>query len=157
MRIKRFISLSKIMFSFGLFGDYNCIRKLAKKYKLFYPLYKLYEAFHGSFLPLNNNVKGNIFFPHGPKGCFFSTSCTIGTGCTIMQHVTIGSNFVGKYRGECGAPCIGNNVFIGAGAKIIGPIKIGDNAKIGAGCVVFKDVPANATCVMDQPRVIIKS
>lgn len=149
----------KIILSFGLFGDYNTIRKFAKRSKLFYPLYKLYEAFHSSFLPLNNNIQGNIIFPHGVKGCFFSTTCTIGTGCIIMQHVTIGSNSINKCKkgGKFGAPSIGNNVFIGAGAKIIGPVKIGNNAKIGAGCVVVKDVPANATCVMEKPRIIIKS
>lgn len=58
--------------------------------------------------------------------------------------------------GKYGAPNIGNNVFIGAGAKIIGPVTIGDNAKIGAGCIVVKDIPANATCVMEKPRIIIK-
>ena len=58
--------------------------------------------------------------------------------------------------GKFGAPQIGNNVFIGAGAKIIGPVIIGDNARIGAGCIVVKDVPANATCVMQSPRLIIK-
>ncbi len=149
----------KIILSFGLFGDYNIIRRYAKKSKLFYPLYKLYEAFHCCFLPLNNNIQGDIFFPHGVKGCFFSTTCTIGTGCTIMQHVTIGSNYVNKCKnggGKYGAPNIGNNVFIGAGAKIIGPVTIGDNAKIGAGCIVVKDIPANATCVMEKPRIIIK-
>lgn len=47
-------------------------------------------------------------------------------------------------------------MFISAGAKIIEPITIGDNAKIGAGCIVVKDVPVNVTCVMQNPRLIIK-
>ena len=55
-----------------------------------------------------------------------------------------------------GAPEIGNNVFVGAGAKIIGKVKIGDGAKIGAGCIVVEDVPPNAVCVMNKPRIIIK-
>lgn len=55
-----------------------------------------------------------------------------------------------------GAPQIGNNVFIGAGAKLIGKIKIGNNVKIGAGCVVVTDIPDNATVVMHKPRIIIK-
>lgn len=143
--------------TFGIFGDYNVVRKLAKKTILFYPLYKLFEAFHGSFLPLNNTIEGDILFPHSAKGCFFSTGTKIGKNCIIMQHVTIGSNYVGKEKKEgakFGSPTIGNNVFIGAGAKIIGPVTIGDNAKIGAGCVVSMDVPANSTCVMDKPRII---
>lgn len=86
----------KSLLTFGMFGDYNKVRRLTKRCKLFYPLYKLFELFHCSFLPLNNKIKGNIIFPHGAKGCFFSTTCSIGENCTIMQHVTIGSNFIGK-------------------------------------------------------------
>ena len=56
-----------------------------------------------------------------------------------------------------GAPEIGDNVFIGAGAKIIGKIKIGNNVRIGAGCIVVTDIPDNATVVMSKPRVILKS
>lgn len=51
---------------------------------------------------------------------------------------------------------IGDNVFIGAGAKIIGKVKIGNNVKIGAGCIVVTDVPDNAVVVMNKPRIIIK-
>ena len=59
--------------------------------------------------------------------------------------------------GSWGSPTIGNKVFIGAGAKIIGKITIGDKAKIGAGCVVVQDVPAGATCVMQNSRIIVKN
>ncbi len=55
-----------------------------------------------------------------------------------------------------GYPVIGDNVIIGAGAKIVGPIRIGNNVKIGAGCVVAKDIPDNATVVMDHPRIIVR-
>lgn len=51
---------------------------------------------------------------------------------------------------------IGKNVYIGAGAKIIGRVTVGDNARIGAGCVVVDDVPANATVVMPKPRVLLR-
>ena len=77
-----------------------------------------------------------------------------------MQHVTIGSNYINNKKdpnGKYGAPHIGKNVFIGAGAKIIGPVTVGDNARIGAGCIVFQDIPAGATCVMEKPRIIIKN
>lgn len=144
-----------ICVSFGLLGDYNVIRKLAKKYKVFYPLYKMYEHFHASFLPIDNIVKGDIYFPHGPIGCFFSKWVTIGEHCVILQHVTIGSNTITKGNGG-GAPVIKDNVFIGAGAKIIGNITIGNNVKIGAGCIVVTDIPDNAVVVMNKPRIIIK-
>lgn len=55
-----------------------------------------------------------------------------------------------------GAPTIGNQVFIGAGAKIIGKIKIGNNVKIGAGCIIVTDIPDNTTVVMNKPRIIYK-
>lgn len=62
----------------------------------------------------------------------------------------------GDNRGGGGSPVIGDNCLIGAGAKIIGPVKIGNNVKIGAGCVVAVDVPDNATVVMHKPRIIIR-
>ena len=82
----------KLFLTFGMLGDYNLLRRLTLKYKLFYPLYKLYEVFHCANLPLKTDIKGNITFPHSPKGCFFSLFATIDTDCIIMQHVTIGSN-----------------------------------------------------------------
>ena len=53
-----------------------------------------------------------------------------------------------------GFPEIGDNCYIGAGAKIIGNVKIGNNVRIGANCVVVKDLPTNATCVLEKPRII---
>ena len=67
----------------------------------------------------------------------------IGKNVTIMHQVTIGENVTGKD----GSPTIGNNVFIGAGAKIIGDVHIGDNVKIGANAVVTKDVSDNCTVI----------
>lgn len=55
-----------------------------------------------------------------------------------------------------GVPVIGNNVYIGAGAKIIGNVIVGDNVRIGANAIVTLDIPSNATVVMNHPRVIIK-
>ena len=72
-----------------------------------------------------------------------------------MQHVTIGSNFVTKINGGGSAPVLGDNVFVGAGAKIIGPVRIGNNVKIGAGAVVVTDVPDDAVVVMHKPRILV--
>ena len=95
----------------------------------------------------------SICFPHGLCGIFISGGATIGKNCTIFHHVTIGSNTLedSKHRG---APTIGDNVFIGAGAKIIGNVKIGDNVRIGAGAIVVKDIEDNATVVMDNIKII---
>jgi len=54
-----------------------------------------------------------------------------------------------------GAPVIGNDVYIGAGARIIGNVRIGNQCRIGANCVVTKDVPDRATVVLAKPRVFI--
>lgn len=148
----------KIILTFGLRGDYMKIRKYAKKYIVFYPLYKLYEIFHCACLPLENEISDSVKFIHEPRGCFFSKMCKIGENCTIMQQVTIGSNFVNYVPGKkCGAPTIGDNVFVGAGAKIIGNVKIGNNVKVGAGCIVVTDVPDNSTVVMNKPRIISRN
>jgi serine acetyltransferase len=82
----------KIILTFGMLGDYNIIRKYTKKSKIFYPWYKMYEIWHCANLPLQTKFTGYVNFPHSPKGCFFSMFASIGQNCTIMQHVTIGSN-----------------------------------------------------------------
>ena len=86
--------------------------------------------------------------PHNLNGIIVSHNAVIGKNCTIFHQVTIG-------EGRGGAPVIGDNVFIGAGAKLIGHIKIGNNVKIGAGAVVACDVPDDATVVIDKPRIIL--
>ena len=93
--------------------------------------------------------------PHSFNGIFISTDAKIGENCTIYQQVVIGSNKIKESKGY-GAPVIGNNVLIGAGAKIIGNVKIGNNVRIGANCCVTVDIPDNATVVMEKPRIIIK-
>ena len=76
----------------------------------------------------------------------------IGDNVKIMQKVTIGRSIGGN---KSGIPVIGNNVFIGAGAKILGNITIGDGVKIGANSVVLKDVPPYCTAV-GVPAKIVK-
>lgn len=99
-------------------------------------------------------IDGRFVTPHGLNGILISAGSKIGSGCTIFHQVTIGSNTLSdsKYPGS---PVIGNHVYIGAGAKIIGGIRVGDGARIGANCVVVEDVPAGATVVLQRPRVIL--
>ena len=89
------------------------------------------------------------YLPHGLNGIIVSKDAVIGNRCQLYHQVTIGG-------GNGGAPTIGDDVLIGAGAKIIGPVKIGNRVKIGAGCIVAVDVPDDASVVMEKPRVIIK-
>ena len=73
----------------------------------------------------------------------------------IFQQVTIGANTIEGSK-SYGAPTIGSNVYIGAGAKIIGNANIADNCRIGANAVVVEDVPYNSLVVTDKPRIIVK-
>ena len=75
----------------------------------------------------------------------------IGNDCTIYQGVTLGGT--GKDTGKR-HPTIGNNVLIGAGAKVLGPFKVGDGARIAAGAVVLEEVPENATAVGIPAHVV---
>jgi len=125
--------------------------------KLFAPLYvhanqKILDR-HNAIIPCIDDVNPFVT-PHGLAGIFISYGAKIGEGCTIYHQVTIGSNTLPDSRGQ-GAPTIGSNVYIGAGAKIIGNVTVGDNARIGANAVVTFDVPANATVVQEAPRVIL--
>ncbi len=87
-----------------------------------------------------------------PYGIIIHSRAKIGENVTIMQNVTIG----GRRNGDKDAATIGDHVFIGAGAILLGPIKVGERAAIGAGSVVLKDVPAHATAVGNPARIIRK-
>lgn len=92
-------------------------------------------------------------FPHDLYGIFISGGTSIGNDCIIFQHVTIGSNTLKDSKGY-GAPTIGNNVLIGAGATIIGRINIGNNCRIGANCTVTDNIPENCVVVSPKPVVL---
>lgn len=146
------------LLTMGFYGDFFLARKLAKKMFLFHWHYRMYCRFRCADIPLSCEIPESTIFPHDIYGCFFSINTRIGNNCTILHHVTLGSNLEKKYSNtpSWGSPIIGNNVFIGAGAKVIGKITIGDNSKIGAGCIVVKDVPEGATCVMSNSRIILQ-
>lgn len=91
-----------------------------------------------------------LFIDHGCAVVIGETTI-IGDNCTIYQGATLGGT--GKHIGKR-HPTIGNNVMIGAGAKVLGPINIGDNAKIAAGAVVLKDIPENSTAVGVPARIV---
>ena len=94
-----------------------------------------------------------LFIDHG-HGVVIGETAILGDNVTLYQGVTLGGT--GKEQGKR-HPTIGNNVLIGAGAKILGSFTIGDNCKIGAGSVVLKDVPYNSTVVGVPGRIIIRT
>lgn len=108
-----------------------------------------------SWIGYNSEIVEKPVFPHDIIGIFISGDAKIGKGAVIFQHVTIGSNTLPGSKSK-GAPQIGDNVFIGAGAKIIGNVRIGNNCKVGAGTVVTIDLPDNSVAVMNHPRIILQ-
>ena len=92
-----------------------------------------------------------LFIDHG-TGVVIGETAIIGNNVTLFHGVTLGGT--GKEKGKR-HPTIGNNVFIGSGAKILGNIIIGDNVKIGANAVILKNVPSNVT-IVGVPGKIVK-
>lgn len=95
-------------------------------------------------IPSELEIGEGAVFPHGFNGVHIAKEARIGRNCQIMQHVTIGVNIIR----DGAAPIIGDDVFIGASAVLIGRCTIGRGAKIGAGVtLVDADVPAGATII----------
>jgi serine O-acetyltransferase len=134
-----------------------------------YNLYKLANKLHEKKVPF---IPGRItWFIRNVYGCSIPHTAKIGEGTNIGYNgigvvihyrAVIGSNCIispgvtiGGTSGKKDVPIIGNNVMIGTGAKILGPVKIGNNVVIGANSVVTKDVPDNCM-VVGIPAKIIK-
>ena len=90
-----------------------------------------------------------LLIDHG-SGVVIGETAIVGDNCTIYQGVTLGGT--GKEKGKR-HPTIGNNVLIGAGAKVLGSFKVGDNSVIASNSVVLHEVPENSTCVGAPARV----
>ncbi len=91
-----------------------------------------------------------FFIDHG-EGVVIGETTIVGDDVLIYQQVTLGGT--GKEKGKR-HPTLGNNVIVGAGAKILGNISIGDYVRIGAGSVVIDDVPENSTVVGIPGRIV---
>jgi len=94
-----------------------------------------------------------LFIDHG-MGVVIGETSVIGDDVTLYQGVTLGGT--GKEKGKR-HPTIGNGVVIGAGARILGNIRVGDNSRVGAGSVVLRDVPDNSTIVGVPGHVILRA
>src|SRR6266568_4306306 len=108
-------------------------------YKL---LFKLIQIVTGIELPCETDVGNNFVIDHF-GGIIVSGYARFGDNCRIRNGVVVGLRRIEEKT----APVIGNNVDIGSGAKLLGPIKIGDNSIVGANAVVLNDVPANSIAV----------
>lgn len=125
----------------------------ASKYLLFRDVFTFFMSRsahrHGGYVGPDTVFQDIPSLPHGLHGIFISRYAVIGKGCWIYQNVTIG-----EVNGK--APVIGDGCFIGAGAIIVGDIRIGNNVKIGAGAVVSTDIAEGCTVVSQPPRIIEK-
>jgi serine O-acetyltransferase len=110
--------------------------------------YKFWQHIAGADIPLETQIGGGLLLPH-PIGVVIHSKAVIGPNCLIFQQVTLGT------RDEEGPPVLGGHVDVGAGAKILGNIRIGDHAKIGANAVVLSDVPEGATAVGIPARIVL--
>jgi serine O-acetyltransferase len=108
--------------------------------------HRFWSAISGADIPLNTNIGGGLLIPH-PNGIVIHPDAAIGPNCLIFQQVTIGS------REGAGVPVVGGHVDVGAGAKILGPVRVGDHARIGANAVVLCDVPEGAAAVGVPARI----
>ena len=112
---------------------------------------QLTRFFTGIEIHPGATIGKRLMIDHGMEIVIGETA-VIGNDCVIYHQVTLGGTGKEKLKRH---PTIGNNVLIGAGAKLLGPINIGDNVKIGAGSVVLKSVEKNSTVVgVPEDRVI---
>jgi serine O-acetyltransferase len=104
----------------------------------------------GISIPDTTQIGGGFYIGHFGE-IVVNSRTVIGKNCNISQGVTVGRAYRGK---RAGCPVIGDNVFIGPGAKILGNVQIGDYAAIGANCVVVDDVPSHAVVVGVPGKVV---
>lgn len=121
---------------------------------ILYPFSKFmlrhYTYKYGISIPYTTQIGAGFYIGHFGNIVVNGMS-RIGNNCNISHGVTLGMTNRGQHKGY---PEIGDNVYIGPGAKIIGAVKVGNNAAIGANCVVTKDVPENAVVVGIPGKVI---
>ena len=112
---------------------------------LYYPLALAIRVLWGIELPRRTCIGPGLYIGHF-GGIVVSSATLIGRNCSLSHGVTIG---LGNRGASWGVPHIGEDVYIGPGACLYGPIRIGDNVKIGANTVVSRDVPDNAVVALD--------
>ncbi len=125
------------------------------KHKLFFLarlVSQLSRFFTGIEIHPGAKIGKGLFIDHG-MGVVIGETAEVGDNVTIYHGVTLGGT--GKHSGKR-HPTIGDNVLIGTGAKVLGPITVGNNAKIGANSVVLHNVPEGATAVGIRAKNIVK-
>lgn len=147
--IKTFFLRPGFRFSFFL-------RKAAQSSK-FLPIKLFYQLFHrhymfkyGFQIPVSTSIDEGLYIGHFGT-VVVNKNAQIGKNCNISHGVTIGRAYRGK---SSGSPVIGNSVWIGTGAVIVGNIKIGDNVLIAPNSYVNFDVPGNSIVIGNPAKII---
>ncbi|MEM9422529.1 MAG: serine acetyltransferase [Pseudomonadota bacterium] len=112
--------------------------------------HRLWSVLSASDINRNADIHPTVAFPH-PSGVVVHQSAVIEANCMIMQQVTLGQ------LAEGGAPHVEEGAYIGAGAKILGAVRIGKRARIGANAVVLEDIPVGATAVGIPAKIVRQS
>jgi serine O-acetyltransferase len=109
-----------------------------------------YAIAYGIQIPASTEIGAGLHIGH-PGTIVVHPRSRIGRNCNISQGVTLGQANRGPRKGH---PTVGDGVYIGPGAKLVGAVRVGNNVAIGANCVVTGDVPDNAVIVGVPGRVI---
>ena len=121
-----------------------------KKYLPARAISQVARFFTGIEIHPGAKIGKGLMIDHG-MGVVIGETTEIGDNCTLYQGVTLGGT--GKDVGKR-HPTLGNNVMVGAGAKVLGPFKIGDNTKIAANAVVLEEIPDNCTAVGIPAKIV---
>lgn len=108
--------------------------------------HRVWTVVTGADIPLNCKLGGGLLLPH-PNGIVIHPNAEIGPNCLLFQQVTIGD-------AGGGAPTLEGHVDVGAGAKILGRLKVGKHARIGANAVVLEDIPTGETAVGVPAKIV---
>lgn len=143
---------------FLLYSGYKAVRSHRRAYWFYHHNMKFIARYisqrsrHKTGIEIHPAAKigKGLVIDHG-MGVVIGETAEIGDDCTIYQGVTLGGT--GKDTGKR-HPTIGNNVLVGAGAKVLGPFTVGDNSRIAANAVVLSAIPPNSTAVGVPARVV---
>jgi serine O-acetyltransferase len=102
----------------------------------------------GAEFPPSARIGPGLALPHAGRGVSIDPDARIGAHCMIFPFVTIGRD------GRSASPCVGDDVSMGTGARILGPVTVGSGAHVGANSVVIRDVPAGATAFGVPARIL---
>ena len=109
--------------------------------KVYRLLYFLVHLFTGTSIVRESRIGEDLALPHSGH-IIIHPDCVVGDRCAIFHSVTLGTTIDKE-----GAPRLGDDVFVGPGAKVLGPVTIGDGARIAANSLVITDIPAGATAI----------